>query len=113
MAVEADRVVLAPTVTSDSLFLSYLGQYFTLAVGDNALSGQIVSSGEDRDVWGYELSFRSTIPIDNMSVDNRLLFNLFDDQKNVVQVKHFPTAQRVTLYCVVGSARYESLFAEQ
>jgi hypothetical protein len=104
------RVMLTPTVPSDSLFLSYLHRYFSLVVEGDTLPGQVVSSGEDRDIWWYDLSFNNDSSIDSVRINNQLLFDLFGDQKNIVYVTHFPSEQRETLYCVAGSAGYTVVF---
>ena len=88
---------------SDSLFLSYLDQRFVLVSNDDTLSAIIVKSGEERDVWWYELQFRGEAAVKSLTVTNRTLFDLFDDQQHIFQLTHFPSERRESLYFVLGS----------
>jgi len=106
-------VSLIPSAGSDSLFLDYFNRHFLLIASSDTLQATIASSGEDRDVWWYELTFVAPSAIERLEITNRLLFGLFDDQRNIVYISHFPSNQRETLYCVAGASDYAVNFRMQ
>jgi len=103
-------VSISDDAASDSLFLSYLDQHFFLVSDGDTLNASIVSSGEEREVWWYELQFKGAAPVETLQVTNRTLFDLFDDQQNIFQLTHFPSKQRVTLYFVDGADTHSIRF---
>lgn len=99
------ELTLAPTGPIDSLFLAYFTQYFDLRANGVALEAELISSGEDLEsgqgdtrMWWYLLGFESAEPIDELELLNRVLFDRFNDQRNVVRVLHSGTDGRRTLY---------------
>jgi hypothetical protein len=108
-----DAVRLSNTAESDSLFIAYFEQNFSLMSKGDSLRPQIVTSGEDRDVWWYELLFQADGSVRELEIMNQTLFNLFDDQQNIFHLTHFPDQERKTLYFVRGSDRYTVTFSLQ
>ncbi len=96
---------LAPTGQIDSLFLEYFTQNFELRADGSLLGAELISSGEDLEsgqgetrMWWYLLGFEAPHPIVEIELLNRVLFDRFDDQRNVVRVLHSATDARRTLY---------------
>lgn len=106
-------VRLSNTAASDSLFITYFKNKFSLVSQDDSLQPRIVTSGEDRDVWWYELQFSAPQVIKKLSITNQTLFELFDDQQNIFHLTHFPDEVRQTLYFVRGADRYTARFSLQ
>lgn len=78
----------------DGLFLKYLAEKFRLESGEEALKGRLLSSGEDEidhePAWWYLVQFDASAPIEGLAMSNTLLFELHDDQENMLKVVHFP-----------------------
>ncbi|MGW8283838.1 MAG: DUF6702 family protein, partial [Gemmatimonadota bacterium] len=96
---------LAPTAQIDSLFLEYFTKFFVFRANGIVLGAELISSGEDLEsgqgetrMWWYLLGFESPQPIGEIGLLNRVLFDRFDDQRNVVRVLHSSTDSRRTLY---------------
>ncbi|MCS7014146.1 MAG: hypothetical protein RMI34_12760 [Chloroherpetonaceae bacterium] len=98
---------LSATPTCDSLFLAYLNSRFELRQPHNRLLPQLVTSGIDKDMWWYQLQFSSSTPIEQLSIKNTLLFEVFDDQKNILQVMHFPSEKLQSFYFIHGAEQYD------
>ena len=93
--------------TSDSLVTGYFRNHLSLVVGTDTIPQAIIASGEDKDVWWYELQFSADGPIESFTLTNSTLFDQFDDQQNIFQVTHFPSERRQTLYFVRGAETHE------
>jgi hypothetical protein len=83
----------------DSLFLAYFARQFQLTVAGKVLEGKIIGSGDDvvdrEPAWWYLIRFDAGKPIGSFRVRNALLFDVFEDQKNILKVIHLPDeAQR-------------------
>lgn len=102
-----DGFSLENSQESDSLFLGYIHERLSLSVGGKALGPTVVSSGEDDEIWWYELLFSRTETITSLSIRNELLFELFSDQKHFTKLTFFPSQVSRSLYFVEGSATYD------
>lgn len=102
-----DTLSLSATPECDSLFLAYLNARFELYHHQTRLLPQLLSSGLDKEMWWYQLQFSSTAPIERLSLKNTLLFDVFDDQKNILQIMHFPSEKLQSFYFIQGAERYE------
>ena len=89
---DAFRMETSPAV--DSLFLAYFARQFQLTIADQVLEGKIIGSGDDvvdrEPVWWYLIRFDAGKPIGDFRVRNALLFDVFEDQKNILKVIHLP-----------------------
>ena len=101
-----DRLVLTEAAVYDALFLRYLSKKLSIRSGEDELSGTVVSSGEDEldrePVWWYLVQFEAPETIESLEVRNTLLFEVFDDQKNLFKVAHFPEDVRRSYYFAKG-----------
>ena len=91
---ELKALQMEATPAVDSLFLTYFREHFRLEVGGRVLHGRIIGSGDDvldrEPAWWYLIRFDAAEPIDDFLVRNTLLFDLYDDQKNILTVVRFP-----------------------
>ncbi len=105
---------LAAAPRSDSVYTRYFNDKFVLRQDGRALQGRIVSSGEDMDgrekVWWYVMQFDAPAPLRRFTIRDRLLFEAFDDQKNIFKVMHFPGEQTQSFYFVAGSEQADIVF---
>lgn len=94
------EVVLRPEPSSDSLFVGYLDSTFVLSSGGARLHARVVGSGEEKEteMWWYEVLYESPDEISALEIENRLLLELFNDQKNIVKAKHLTTGVQRSFY---------------
>ena len=101
---ESFRLEVTPEV--DALFLAYLARRFILEVGGVPLEGTIVGSGDDaldrEPVWWYQVRYSAPDPIRSARITNTILFEIFDDQSNVLRVVRFPEETRRAYYFAPG-----------
>lgn len=95
---------LEAEVTSDSLFLDYLDSKFQVVLNGARVGAELSGSGEEtireEQMWWYMIQYEVEAPIASLEITNRLLFELFDDQRNILKVQHFPSEKRATFYFV-------------
>ena len=96
---------LTPTPAADSLFLAYLDSALVLEANGRPLRAAVLSSGEDLEagqgdsrVWWYLLEYPVEAATGSVSIRNSVLYDRFDDQRNVVRVLHSATGRQRTLY---------------
>ena len=99
---------LSPDPRTDSLVTAYLAERFRVWSGDTLLAGAIVGSGEEEDgverTWWYLVQYESPGPVRELRVDATVLLELFDDQRNILRVQHFPSEKQRTYYLTHGSS---------
>ena len=109
-----EAFLLEVTPELDALFLRYFSQKFVLEVGGVALQGRVVGSGYDEldrePVWWYQVAFDAPAPILAARITNTLLFEIFDDQSNVLRVVRFPEETRKAYYFAPGEETVEIEF---
>lgn len=109
---EGLRLEVSPEI--DSLFLEYLSEHFILEAGSQRLSPIIVGSGYDEldrePVWTYQIRYDAPAPIQAARITNTILFEVFDDQRNVVRVVKFPEERRSAYYFAPGEESREITF---
>lgn len=111
---EGHDVVVDISPEQDSLFQAYFNESFVMTSGEEVLTGTLVGSGEEvvgkQPMWWYLLEFQASSPIEGLHISQRILSEVFDDQKNIVQIQHFPSEKTFSLYCVEDSWEYEVAF---
>ncbi len=109
---DAFQMAVSPEV--DALFLQYLAKKFVLEVDGTPLKGQIIGSGDDEldrePVWWYQIRFRAPDPILLARITNTVLFDVFDDQSNILRVVDFPEENRRSYYFAPGEETIEVTF---
>lgn len=95
---------------SDSLYTVYFNEFFVMEQEGEVLKGSIASSGEEGDMWWYLMQYQAEEPIEQFKVTNTLLFEMFDDQRNVLKISHFPSEKNLSYYFVEGSDTYDVEF---
>jgi len=100
-----DSLSLEPSAGHDSLFAAYFNQAFGLRLNGTGVEGVIESSGEDVEsgvgdlrMWWYQVRFDGVERIRSVEIRNEILYEQFEDQRNIVRVLHVPTDMQKTLY---------------
>lgn len=93
---------LASTPAADSMALAYISPRLRAVAAGDTLAAVITASGEDMSgqepMWWYLLEYRADAPIQELTLINELLLETFDDQKNIVQLQHFPSEKTWSFY---------------
>lgn len=104
------RFQLEASPETEAVFLRYLAEHFQLTADGERLTGVILQSGEEtmgsERMWWYVLQYEAASPIEAVSLRNTMLFDAFDDQKNIVKIQHFPSERKQTLYFAEGAETY-------
>ncbi len=85
--------VLAESPEVDSTVEGYINELLLLRVGEAPLRGRVEARGiEDAEIideimWWYRLEYALPAGAERVEVQNRLLFNLFEDQRNIVNFR--------------------------
>jgi hypothetical protein len=89
-----DSFLMETSPAVDSLFLAYFAKQFQFIVSGNVLEGTIIGSGDDvvdrEPAWWFLIRFDAGEPIGDFRMRNALLFDVFEDQKNILKVVHLP-----------------------
>jgi hypothetical protein len=111
---EMDHLRLDVSPEVDGIFLRYLSEKFILEVDGQILEGRIIGSGDDEldrePVWWYQVRFDAPEPIQSARITNTILFEIFDDQNNVLRVVEFPEENRRAYYFAPGEETIEITF---
>jgi hypothetical protein len=105
---------LTAQARADSLFGAYFNQKVIVEVDGRRVSLAVSSSGTEQDkasqevVW-YVLEGESGGPVSRLGLLNGLMFELFRDQQNLVQLLREPGSIRRTLYFVSTDPREQTL----
>ena len=79
---------MAPNPAVDSLVLAYFGRHFQFIVEGKVLKGTIIGSSDDvvdrEPAWWFLIRFDAGEPIGDFRMRNALLFDMFEDQKNIL-----------------------------
>jgi len=84
---------LAETEEVDAVVQQYVNDMFSLDAEGSLLQGTLVERGiqearnPDEVMWWYRFEYPLVPSIDRIHVTNRLLFNMFEDQRNLVNMK--------------------------
>lgn len=84
---------LAETARVDSIVERYINDMLVLTAGDAALRGKVTARGIDEAdiidevMWWYRMEYPVAESVERVHVRNRLLFNVFEDQRNLFHLK--------------------------
>lgn len=84
---------LEETPRGDSIVFAYIDDMLAIEAGGARLAPTLLDRGIDdatlidEVMWWYRLEYRLPAGTERIAIRNRLLFNLFEDQRNVVHLK--------------------------
>ncbi len=104
----------AESPTADSVFAAYFNAQVPVSANGRRLIGRVVQSGRDPDVtdeemWWYLVELTAPAPVASFSTRVGLLFEQFNDQRNVLTLLKMPGESRHSMYFVRDDAREQSL----
>ncbi len=84
---------LAETEEVDRVVETYINDMLVLEAGDSVVHGGVTARGVedaariDEIMWWYRLDYALPPSAERLRIRNRLLFNMFEDQRNIVNLK--------------------------
>ena len=84
---------LAETPGADSVVARYIGEMLVFEAGGAPLAGVLAERGVeeaariDEVMWWYRLRYELPPGTERIGIRNRVLFNMFEDQRNLVHLK--------------------------
>ena len=66
-------------------------------------------AGEEPEMWWYTVRFEAPAPIRQLSLRNGVLFDLFDDQRNMTKVLHVASEKEFAYYFVEDDAKPQTM----
>ena len=84
---------LAETDEVDMVVQQYINDMLTIEAAGGVLQGTVVERGiedarnPDEVMWWYRLEYPLDPSVDRVHIRNRVLFNMFEDQRNLVHLK--------------------------
>lgn len=110
----APDFILGADPHADSLFTAYFNETFVLKQDAAQVPGRIASSGEEmmgqETMWWYIIRFDAPSALHTFSIRHVMLLDVFDDQKNIFKVKHFPSEEEQSYYYTEGAEEYTMTF---
>jgi hypothetical protein len=95
-----DTVDLAGGPAADSLALAYLRRHLTVAVEGRRLDPRLLERGPEGAMWWYLVQYPVGRPGPRLTIGSRVLFEMFDDQQNLLKVVHPASGEETSLYFV-------------
>jgi len=89
--------------SGDAAVKAYLTETFQVTANGRRLVPVVVSGSQDKDMFSYIVTWTSATPITSLSMHNAALFELFDDQQNIVKVKVLASGHEQSLFYSGGS----------
>lgn len=97
------------SAVGQAAFQKYLAESFPVSANGRALMPVVASATQEREMWSYIVTWTATAPITAISMHNAAMMELFDDQQNIVKVKHLGSAKEATLFYSGGSRADQAL----
>ena len=81
----------------------YLAAVFPIVANGRPLAPTVVSATAEREMWSYIVTWTSPAPVTTVRLHNAALMEYFDDQQNIVKLKHIGSGKESTLFYAGGS----------
>ena len=108
--VGATAITLEPGTEADALVMRYVRDNLHISVGGEELRASLLGSGQDEldrePVWWVIVQFRAPATVEEMTVSTTLLFELYEDQRNIFKFVHFPDETPRTYYFAEGESEH-------
>ena len=98
----------------DSVFERYYNDRVQLSVNGVRVRARVVASGRDPDaadpvMWWYEVKYRTAQPVRSIALRQHLMFEMFEDQRNILTVIKMPSNERFSLYFAPSDTKEQVL----
>lgn len=82
---------------------AYLAESFPIVANGRKLAPKVASATQERDMWSYIVTWTASAPIMSLTMHNAVMMEYFDDQQNIVKLKHIGSGKESTLFYSGGS----------
>ncbi len=104
------NLTLEPGAEADALVMRYVRVNLHIRVDGQELEASLLGSGQDdldlEPVWWVIVQYQAPSPVTEIHVRNTLLFDVYDDQRNVFKFVHFPDEKQRTFYFAEGESEH-------
>ncbi len=104
------NLTLEPGAAADALVMRYVRDNLHIRVDGQELEASLLGSGQDdldlEPVWWVIVQYQAPSPAEEIHVRNTLLFDVYDDQRNVFKFVHFPDEKQRTFYFAEGESEH-------
>jgi len=97
-----DTVDIEARPLADSLAGAYLAQTLLVSADGKPLVGRIAEAGGENDMWWYLVQYPVAGRAAKLTIANRVFFELYADQQNLLKVLHVGSGDETSLYFVPG-----------
>jgi hypothetical protein len=108
--VGVEDLTLEPGSEADALVMRYVRDNLHIRVDGQELEAALLGRGEDdldlEPVWWVIVQYEAPSPVTELHVRNTLLFDVYDDQRNVFKFVHFPDEKQRTFYFAEGESEH-------
>ena len=91
------------SIVGQAAFQKYLAESFPVSANGRVLVPVVASATQEREMWSYIVTWTAAAPITAISMHNAAMMELFDDQQNIVKLKHIGSGKEATLFYSGGS----------
>lgn len=91
---------------ADSLFQSVLDDKLTVFINGSKSRPGLLESGLERDMCWYLISFKTENGTAVLETDNRMMFGIFTDQKNMIRLHDSISSAEDSFYGVEGDSKF-------
>ena len=85
------------TETEEEMLKKYLFQKFTIAVNDEDVTYDYIGKEYDIDVVKCYLEIPNISTLSKLTIENKVLLDMFDEQQNIIHVKNNSTRRSLVL----------------
>lgn len=96
--------------SQDSLFERYVEAKVSVTSDGTPLRPRVIDSGRDTDattatMWWYVIEYRAPRSVTSLAIRHQLMFEQFENQRNVMTILKMPREERYSLYFAAGDSR--------
>jgi hypothetical protein len=114
---DREGLTMSATEEGDSLFLEYLNEHLLFRADGELLPATILTSGEEaersagslQEIWWYVVSYQAAEPIAEVGISDRVLFDVFRDQRNIFKITDATTDREHSFYFATGDRNEQTL----
>ena len=82
---------------------AYLAASFPIVANGKKLVPNVASATQERDMWSYIVTWTAAAPVTSLTLHNAAMMEYFEDQQNIVKLKHIGSGKESTLFYSGGS----------
>ena len=88
---------------AEAAFQAYVADRFPLTANGRRLVPVVAAGNADGQMWAFIVTWTAPAAVTTLSMHNAAMFELFDDQQNIVKLKHIGSNKELTQFYGGGS----------